>query len=568
MFGGINQKNSQVSLGGITRHQTRDWLQKFLDNQINLINISPQQSDTTLDARWLPIIPGTDTAMMLGIAHFLETRDLVDRDFVTRCTEGYGVFREYLLGELDGTPKNTRWAAEICGIDEIKIEEVATLMATTRCLITVAWSLQRAEFGEQPFWMATTLAAMLGQIGLPGGGIGYGYGAIAGVGNAYKILKSLSLPEGVNGVSEHIPVARIADMLLHGGEAYEFNGAKRKYPNIDLIYWCGGNPFHHHQDLNRLRLAWQKPKTVIVHEPWWTSTAKHADIVFPATTPYEREDLSYAQGDSFLFHMPQLIQPIGDARNDYDIFSDLAKRLDVEEVFTEGRGSEEWPEHIYANFCKSNSDPLVELPNLSELRERNWVELDISKNNGGQEPFSNFREDPIANPLKTPSGRIEIFSSTIESFGYDDCIGHPKWYEPSEWLGEKNLGKFPLHMVSPQPADKLHSQMECVIADIEGARPAPLKINPVDAVARSLNEGDIARAFNNRGTALVKILISDSIREGVVSLCTGAWFSLDRNGIEQQGNPNVLTKDQGTSRLGQGSTAHTALVQVEALCEK
>ena len=110
--------------------------------------------------------------------------------------------------------------------------------------------------------------------------------------------------------------------------------------------------------------------------------------------------------------------------------------------------------------------------------------------------------------------------------------------------------------------------MECVIADIEGARPAPLTINPVDAVARSLSEGDIARAFNNRGTALVKILISDGIREGVVSLCTGAWFSLDCNGIEQQGNPNVLTKDQGTSRLGQGSTAHTSLVEVEALCEK
>ena len=565
MFGGINQKNSQVSLGGITRHQTRDWLQKFSDSGMNLINISPQRSDTTPNARWLSIIPGTDTAMMLGIAHFLETQDLVDRDFLARCTEGYEVFQKYLLGDPDGQAKDCRWAAEICGIEEATICDLAKLMASTRCLTTVAWSLQRAEFGEQPFWMATVLAAMLGQIGLPGGGIGYGYGAIAGVGNAYKNLKSLALSEGVNSVTEFIPVARIADMLMHGGEEYEFNGIKRTYPNIELVYWCGGNPFHHHQDLNRLRLAWQKPRTIIVHEPWWTSTARHADIVFPATTPYEREDISYALGDSFVFHMPQLIDPVGNARDDYEIFSALAKRLDVEEKFTEGRDSEQWLEHIYSNFCEANEGLVPDAPTLSELREKNWVELSLAKNERDQTPFLDFREDPSTNPLRTPSGRIEIFSSTIEEFGYDDCTGHPTWHEPSEWLGADASAEFPLHLVSPQPPDKLHSQMECVIADIEGARPAPLTIHPIDASDRSLNDGDIACAFNGRGKTLVKVLISDSIRKGVVSLCTGAWFCLDEDGVDQQGNPNTLTRDKGTSRLGQGSTAHTALVQVKAL---
>ena len=135
-----------------------------------------------------------------------------------------------------------------------------------------SWSLQRAQNGEQPFWMAATLAAMLGQIGLPGGGVGYGYGAIGGVGVSVKRLKGMTFPQGENPVKTVIPVARVADMLLHPGDRYDFNGETRTYPDIRLVYWCGGNPFHHHQDLNRLGQAFQQPETIIVHEPWWTAT--------------------------------------------------------------------------------------------------------------------------------------------------------------------------------------------------------------------------------------------------------------------------------------------------------
>ena len=197
-------------------------------------------------------------------------------------------------------------------------------MATSRTLITVAWSLQRAQHGEQPFWMAAVLASMLGQIGLPGGGIGYGYGAIGGVGVPIKLLGGLALPQGENPIKDFIPVARIADMLLNPGASYDYNGQSKKYPDIRLVYWCGGNPFHHHQDLKCLDQAWKQPETIIVNEPWWTATAKRADVVFPATTPYERNDIGRAPSDSFLFHMPQLIPAVGEARDDFDIFAGLA----------------------------------------------------------------------------------------------------------------------------------------------------------------------------------------------------------------------------------------------------
>ena len=157
-------------------------------------------------------------------------------------------------------------------------------MAASRTMLSIGWSLQRAHHGEQPFWALVTLAAMLGQIGLPGGGFACGYGPSNLMGSGALRHSGPTLPQGANPVREFIPVARFSDMLLHPGERFAYNGAEHIYPDIRLVYWAGGNPFHHHQDLNRLRLAWRKPETVVFHEQFWTPAAKMADIVLPATT--------------------------------------------------------------------------------------------------------------------------------------------------------------------------------------------------------------------------------------------------------------------------------------------
>ncbi|MCZ6796605.1 MAG: molybdopterin-dependent oxidoreductase, partial [Gammaproteobacteria bacterium] len=482
--------------------------------------------------------------------------------FLERCTTGYERFKAYLLGETDGQAKTVDWAAEICEIDAKTIREIALTMARTRTLITVAWSLQRAQHGEQPYWMATTLAAMLGQIGLAGGGVGYGYGAIGGIGVAVRRLGGMTLPQGTNPISDFIPVARIADMLLNPGADYEFNGQHRQYADIRLVYWCGGNPFHHHQDINRFNRAWRQPETIIVHEPWWTATAKRADIVLPATTPYEREDIGLAQGDSFLFHMDRLIPPVGEARNDYDIFAGLAQRMDAGEAFTEGRDSSQWLHHLYHQFRQKAIADGIEVPEFEQLCAQNWVELPIAGSQYTEVPFAAFRENPDADPLGTPSGLIEIFSETIDSFGYDDCPGHPTWLVPEEWLGADLAEQFPLHLVSPQPGDKLHSQMECAISDIPGARPTAIEINIKDARERGINDGDLVRVFNDRGACQARAHVSAHIRPSVVALPTGAWYDPANDGTDTQGNPNLLTRDRGTSRLGQGCSAHTALVEI------
>jgi biotin/methionine sulfoxide reductase len=564
MFGGINSKNAQVSMGGITRHGTAGWFDAFAKRGMRCVNASPQRTDAPESCEWLPVRPASDTALMLALAHVLETEGLTDRDFLDRCTVGFERFRPYLMGETDGQPKSPEWAAPLTGVDPAAIRELARRMASTRTLVTVAWSLQRAEHGEQPYWMSAVLAAMLGQIGLPGGGVGYGYGAIGGVGKSFIGLRGMTFPQLANPVRKVIPVARIGDMLRNPGVPYDFNGRREPYPDIRLIYWAGGNPYHHHQDLNALQEAWQTPETVIVNEPWWTATAKRADIVFPATTPYEREDIGRSNLDDYLFHMPRLIPPVGEARDDYDIFAGLAERLGVGEAFTEGRSAREWIDALYDQYRDLAAEQGIEVPDLPDLKARNWVRLPIEAEGPNRTLLAPFREDPEAFSLGTPSGRIEIFSETIDGFGYDDCPGHPVWLPPSEWLGAASKDA-PLHLVSPQPGDKLHSQLESALADRDGARPETLVIHPEDAASRGIRTGDLLRVFNARGAARARALVSEHILPRVVALPTGAWYGDPGNNIDPDGNPNVLTKDVGTSRLAQGCSAHTALVEVQRL---
>ena len=190
---------------------------------------------------------------------------------------------------------------------------------------------------------------MLGHFGSPGSGIIYGYGVFN---SSFKERKRLTfsvgnLPQGINPVPDYIPVARLTDMLERPGESFDYNGRRLTYPDIGLIYWAGGNPFHHHQDLNRLNRAWAKPETVIVNEMYWTATARRADIVFPIATPLERNDFAASSFDVWITPMRRIVPPLDEARTDYEVFSGLAHRLGYGERFTEGRDEIQWVRHLF-----------------------------------------------------------------------------------------------------------------------------------------------------------------------------------------------------------------------------
>jgi len=432
-------------------------------------------------------------------------------------------------------------------------------MVAGRTLITASWSIQRTDHGEQTYWMASALAAMLGQIGLPGGGVGFGYGAVGGTGNG---IRQHDLPRfniATNDVEDYIPVARIADMLLHGGETYDYNCQKLTYPDIHLVYWAGGNPFHHHQDLNRLERAWQKPDTVVSHEPFWNALAKHSDIVLPATTTLERNDIGGSAMDDFIFWMGQAIEPVGEARNDYDIFAALASRLGAGETFSEGRSSDEWLEYMYSAFREDNPD----FPKLEELKQAEFFQIPIEGIAAGPSGLMAFRADRTASPLSTPSGLIEIFSELIAAMGYADCAGHPTWMAPEEW--KANSERYPLTLVSNQPKTRLHSQLDhgetSLNEKVHGRE--RIGMTPLDAASRGLVDNDLVRVFNDRGACMAAVSTTEHLMEGVVQLPTGAWWDpVGPGGMCLSGNPNVLTHDGGTSSMAQGPST-TCKVQVE-----
>ncbi len=570
LFGGAAMKNTQVNSGGLGAHTATEQLRRVRAAGVRVVNISPVRNDTAefLDAEWLPIRPNTDVALMLGLAHTLVVEDLHDQAFIARHTVGFSRFLPYLLGESDGQPKDAGWAATICELPADSIRQLARRLARERSVISVGLSLQRQQYGEQAHWMTIVLGAMLGHMGLPGGGVAFGYGCIHNVGFSGRKLPPYSLgalPQGGNPVKTFIPVARITELLENPGGELEYNGERLRLPDIRLIYWAGGNPYHHHQDLHRLRQAWQRPDTVIVNESVWTATARHADIVFPCTTMLERNDIGGSSADCYVSPMRRVRAPYAQSRNDFDIFAALAKRLGVEQAFTEGRDEMQWLQHLYALTRDSAAKTNVTLPGFEAF----WAgeQLGVAEQVADARfTLERFRDDPHTHPLGTPSGRIEIFSATIAGFGYADCIGHPCWYDRTELLGH---GRYPLHLVSNQPSTRLHSQYDHGItsrtAKIQGREAA--RMNPRDAAHRGIANGQVIRLYNDRGACLAGVQLSEDIRPGVIELPTGAWFdpldSRDRATLEVHGNPNVLTQDVGTSRLAQGSSAHSCLVEAE-----
>ena len=231
-FGGLPLRNCQVSYGGITEHETRGGMQRAVDRGVRFVTIGPMGVDTPefLNHRWIPCRPGTDVALMLGMAHVLETEGLVDRGFLDRCTVGYESFRAYVLGETDGTPKSPAWAEAITAVPAATIADLAHEMAVDRTLLNASWSLQRGHHGEQPYWMLVTLACMLGDVGLPGGGFGFGHADEGHIGSDGRRFAWPVLDKGANPAGLAIPVARIADMLLNPGTTIDYDGERITYP--------------------------------------------------------------------------------------------------------------------------------------------------------------------------------------------------------------------------------------------------------------------------------------------------------------------------------------------------
>ena len=568
LFGGLAMRNAQVSDGGVATHRLRDNLQACASAGVDFVNISPLRTDANdlLNSEWCPVRPGSDVALMLGQAHVLQSEGLHDRVLLDRYCVGFDAFEAYLTGASDGVAKTPEWASQHTGMAAEDITNLARRMAAGRTMISVAAGVQRTDYGEQPLWMAVTLAAMLGQIGLPGGGYVIGYGVNANIGNMERLFRWGSLPQGRNGVKTSIPVAMISEMLLNPNGSYAYNGKTHQFPDARLVWWAGGNPFHHHQDLLRLHRAFQTPDTVIVNDINWTAMARHADIVLPVAAAQEREDFGAGKSDNALVPMHKLIDPPGDAREEYRIFCDLAERLGTLEAYSEGRDSAAWLRHIWSQTRAAAAQHDLELPDWSDFMAGDVVK--IADPAPDQVFLASFRTDPDAHPLPTPSGKIEIFSQTLAEYNLPDCGGHAMWFAPRDVAA----GEGDLYLLSGQPATRLHSQLD------NGAYSQsrkiqwrePVLLHPKDAARLGISDGDIVELSNSRGRCLAGALVTDEILEGCVFLWTGAWWDPDFDAPQardRHGNPNALTHDLRTSSLSQSTAAHSTRVSVRCFTD-
>lgn len=541
------------------------WFRRFKKLGVKFICVDPVYNDTAkeLGAEWIPVRPGTDTAMILGMCHYLYINKKYSKSFIDKYTVGFDMFLKYLLGREDGKPKTIEWASEICGISVKRLIALAETLKSDRTLIGTLYGPQRIEHGEQFHWSLITLAAMLGNIGKPGSGINFGGGLL---GIAGKMPRRIS--QGRNPARTIIPASRMGEMLMSPGRTIDFNGTKITYPDIKLIYNMGANSMTHHQDINTLLTGLRKVETLITHEIVWTPWAKHSDIVFPVTTSFEKNDIgfSFLNNVTYLWALKKVVEPMYDAKDDYWVLTQLAKRLGFEKKFTTGKSGMEWVKWSYEGT--ENKVP------FERFWDVGYIKLTQSREDKSYVRFDDFVKNPKSNPLFTPSGKIEIHSEKISSYGYVDCAGHPTWYEPKEWLGGSLAQKHKFHLLSLHPKDRLHSQMDNLPLaknyKVNGRE--PVIIHPSDARSLGIKDGDTVEVYNDRGAIICGAVISKRVMRNVLRVDEGAWYAPEKPGLLGSrcisGNPNVLTSDKPTSCLAQACSAHSCLVSLRRLTEK
>lgn len=558
---------------------------KVAAKEIEVICVDPVKSKTQnyLGCAHQYINPMTDVAMMLAIAHVLVKEDLYDKSFLKTHTLGFDRFLPYLQGKTeDKVEKTPEWAAAICGVSAQRIRQLARLMAKNRTQLIFGWAIQRQQHGEQPYWMGAVLAAMLGQIGLPGGGISYAHHyssvGVSSSGAAMPGAFPLNLDPGrkpkydntdFKGYSPTMPIARVIDALLEPGKEIDFNGAKVKLAPYKMAIFSGCNQWHRQPQRNRMKLAYRKLETVVAIDYNWTATCRFADIVLPACTHFERNDIdaygSYSNRGVLAMH--KLVDPLFHSRPDFEIFKGLCRRFNREEEYTRGMNEMQWVEKLYEDCRKENGLKEFPMPPFAEFWKKGYVLFPEGK------PWvrhADFRDDAEVNALGTPSGFIEIFSRKIERFGYKDCKGHPVWMEKTERShGGPNSKRFPLWLQSVHPDKRLHSQL-CESEPLRSTYAIkgrePVFLSPADAQARGIAHGDLVRVFNDRGQLLAGAHVSDNFPSGVVRIQEGAWYGPtgpEIGAIDTYGDPNTLTLDIGTSSLAQATSANTCLVQME-----
>ncbi|MFQ5711227.1 MAG: molybdopterin-dependent oxidoreductase [Candidatus Geothermarchaeales archaeon] len=487
---------------------------------------------------WIPIRPGTDVAMMSAMAYVIISEGLHDKNFLDEYTVGFEKYREYILGVEDGLPKTPEWAEEITLVPAKTIADLAREYATRKpAALMPGAGPQRTSSGEQFSRAASVLATITGNVGISGGNpAGANWGP-----DIEGRYRSLPVPENPIGVS--IPIYLWSDAVL--------KGTKGGYPSdIKVAYSAAGNILNQHADINKSVRALKRLEFLVVHEHFMTPTARFADILLPVCTWMERNDIlvPWAGHGNFLIFQNKVIEPLYETKTDLEVFTELANRLGFGGEFNP-RTEDEWLRYFVENS---------EIPDYDEFRERGIHVFERS------EPHVAFREQiRDKKPFPTPSGKIEIYSQRLADMGDTKIPSIPKYIESWEGPFDPLTDRFPLQLITPHKRDLINSTLY-ELSRVEEAEKQSVWMNPRDAGARGVRDGDEVRVFNERGSTILPALVTKRVMPGVVVIYEGVWYTPDEEGVDRAGSANVLTRDKPTP-IARATTQHTSLVQVEKL---
>jgi anaerobic dimethyl sulfoxide reductase subunit A len=554
------------------------FLKKAREQGARTVCIDPRMtlSAVALADEWIPIRPGTDTAMMSAMAFVLITEDLYDREFVGKyCigfdetqmpegAEGEENYKDYILGTRDGVPKTPGWAQAITGVPAGTITRIAREYGTTKpAVLYQGYGMQRRAYGEQVVRAGCVLPALTGNVGIPGGWAG-GLALQAPDGGPFWNV----FPSGRNPVTARIPSFLWTEAVRRGPEMTAedgLTGTERLESGIKMIWAVACNALvNQHGNVNRTAEILRDESLVeflAVQDNFLTPTGRFADLLLPACTQFETWGLEdgWKYGDEVIL-MPRIVPPPFETKSDYRICSEIAGRLGLSEAYTEGRSERDWIAWAIEQY-RSTRFPHV--PSLDEFEASNIgaYSLPVTK---PAVAFEDFRRDPENNPLPTPSGKIEIFSKRLFDMGQPVTIpAVPKYIQEWESPFGPEAKKYPLQCVGHHYMPRVHSTMDNVDW-VNEAFPQRLFINPVDAEARGIKDGERVRVYNDRGVILMPCRITVRLMPGVVAIPQGAWWTPDREGTDQRGSVNILTSERW-SPLAFGNTQHTIMVQVERL---
>lgn len=561
---GFNPATCHYGLG------TKDYFMKAKEKGAKIIVIDPRMSDTvmTMADTWIPIRPSSDTALIDAMAHTIWKEGLQDQQFMDKFCIGFdedhmpdGVstgesYHSHVFGLRDGVEKTPQWAEKITGIPASVIRELAIEYACTKpAALLPGFAPQRTLVGEQVCRGFVALACMTGNVGLSGGSTGIPYLKEGHDAPGMSLLD--------NPYPGKIPVfqwTRAIDRPDTVNPEYTgLKGVSKLDSGIKIIYSLASgivmNQHSNSNDTKRILQTEGKLSYLILSDLFMTPSAKFADILLPGVSFFEIDNIpSPWADDDYLLYNHHITEPLFKGRFEYEWIREVARLLGLKREFDCGlSGADQWLRYVYDQCRRSET----ELPEFDEFKEKSFYVYKSHK------PLVNFSENINEGvPFNTPSGKIEIFSKTLYDMNRpEDIPGSPGHIYCVEGPEDPLKEKYPLQLIAYHTKRRCHSQNEenSLLKELD---PTALWINPADASARGISDGDMVEVFNDRGIIRIPAKVTRRIAAGTVAVSEGGWYRLAGDGADVGGCINTLTMTDKATPIANGNPQHTNLTDV------